>query len=169
MFADANLSAKHDIFFYRNTAGKACLGGDYHIFSDLAVVANVNQIIDFRASPDAGCVEGSAVDGGVGADLDIVFDFQTSDLRKLFITASRLVTHIAEAVAAKHCAGVDDYAVSKTHARINRHVRIEITTRSDAYVRANYAACSDSRVLSDPRTFADHDSLFNRNSVSQPC
>ena len=169
MFAYANLSTQHDIFFYRDTSREPGLGGDNNIFSDLAVVANVYQIVDFRASSDAGFVQRSAIDSGIGADLDIIFDFQAADLRKLFVAASRLVAHIAKAVAAEHGTGVNNYAVSKTHAGINRHVRIEITTRSDVYVRANYAACADPRVLSDLRTFADYASLLNRNSCREMC
>src|ERR1700693_5377513 len=98
MFADADLAAENDILFDGDTAGEAGLRGDHHVFSDLAVVADVYEVVDFRASANAGCIQGSAVDGGVGADLDVVFDFQAPDLRKLFVTASRLIAHVAEAV-----------------------------------------------------------------------
>src|ERR1700733_10864527 len=123
MFADANLPAEHNVFFYRDTSGEPSLRGDDDVFSDLAVVPNVHQIVDFRASSDASCVQGSAIDCSIGADLDIIFDFQAPDLRKFFIEASRLVTNIPKTVAAKHRPGVNDYALSKTHARINRDVR----------------------------------------------
>ena len=50
--------------------------------SDATVVADVDQVVYFRTTADSGLGEGSAVDGGVGADLDVVFDNQRALLRK---------------------------------------------------------------------------------------
>ena len=112
-------------------------------------------------------LQGSAIDGGVGADLDIIFDLKPADLRELFIMARRLIAHVAETVAAEHRAGMNDHAVSEPHAGINSDIWIQITIASDAYFRADHAAGPNPRALSDLHAFADDDSLFNRDIVGQ--
>src|SRR5271166_2049632 len=164
---NANLASHHDAIFQHRAAGKSGLRGDYNVFSNLAVVGNVYQVVDFRSSTDARHVQGSAVDGRVSADLDVVLDLEPSDLRKLLVAARRLIAHVTEAVAAEHSAGMNDHAISDAHAGIDGDVRIEITVASDGCPRADHAACPDARALSDVRVFADDDSLFNRNVVRQ--
>ena len=57
------------------------------MLAHIAVVTHVHQVVDLRAAPDARLVECSAVDGGVSADLHIVFDGEGALLRKLRIRA----------------------------------------------------------------------------------
>ncbi len=45
-----------------------------------AVVADLDQIVDFGALADDGLAETRAVDGGVGSDLDVIADFDDADL-----------------------------------------------------------------------------------------
>ena len=72
------------------------------------VVADVHEVVDFCAAADAGFVECAAVDGGVGADFDIVFDHQTPDLRGLFVASGFGIANVAEAFAAEHCSRLHD-------------------------------------------------------------
>ena len=62
---DAHLPCQNDILLDDNAAGKPTLCGDHNVFPDLAVVADVHQIVDFHAPADASYIEGSAIDGGV--------------------------------------------------------------------------------------------------------
>lgn len=168
VFADTDLAAENDILLDGDTAGEPGLRGYHDVFSDQAVVADVHQIVDFRASGDAGCIQGATIDRGVGADLDVVVDFELPDLRKFFITAGRLIANVAEAIAAEHRAGVNDHSVSETHTGIDCHIRIQIAVASNDCFRADHAAGADPRALADGRAFANDDSFFNRNAVSQP-
>ena len=45
--------------------------------------ADMHEIIDFGAFADHGVADAAAVDGGAGADLDVVVDDDAADLRNL--------------------------------------------------------------------------------------
>ena len=76
VLADAYLAADNDILLDYNAAGEAGLRGDHDILSYLAIVADVNKVVDLRAAADAGNFQRATVDGGVGADLNIIADFE---------------------------------------------------------------------------------------------
>jgi hypothetical protein len=130
-------------------------------------MADVHQVIDFRASTDAGSIQRSSINGGVGADFDIVFNLQSSNLRKFFIAASFRVAHVAEAVAAQHGAGVNNHTISEPDAWVKSDVRIQITISPNAYFGADYRACADPSVLADACAFTDDDLFFDGNAVRQ--
>ena len=71
------------------TAGNAGLRGDHGVFADLDVVRDLDEIVEFRSAPDDGGFQRAAVDAGVGADLDVVFDDDSADLRELHICDRR--------------------------------------------------------------------------------
>ena len=99
--------------------------------ADLHVVADVHEVVDFCAAADSGFVEGAAVDGGVGADLDIVFNHQTSDLRELLVASGLLVAHVAEAFAAEHGSCLDDDSIAEVRAPVDRHVGVDAAVGSN--------------------------------------
>ena len=53
------------------------------------IVGDLDEIVDLGALADHGVADRAAVDGGVGADLDIVLDDDAADLRNLVVAASR--------------------------------------------------------------------------------
>ena len=57
----------------------------------------------------------TAIDGGVGADFDVVADFHDADLRKFPVAA--LAEGIPKAVGAKHRAGMDLHAIANATRR----------------------------------------------------
>ena len=67
--------------------------------------------------------EGGAVDAGVGADLDIVADFDAADLRKFFVMIAG--ADEAEAVRAKDASGMQNGAVADGHMAVNGDVGME--------------------------------------------
>ena len=48
---------------------------------DRHVVADLDQIVDLGALADHGVADRAAVDGGAGADLDVVLDDDPADLQ----------------------------------------------------------------------------------------
>ena len=74
VFADADLAAEHHAILNSNATGEAGLRGNDDIFADLAIVADVDQVIDFRAAANARFVQRAAIDGRIGSDLDIIFN-----------------------------------------------------------------------------------------------
>ena len=53
MIGNAYLPADHGIFFNHGTAGESRLRSDNHIFPNLHVMADMNQIVDLRTTSDA--------------------------------------------------------------------------------------------------------------------
>ena len=111
----------------------------------------------------AGCglIERAAVNRGVRADLDIVFDDETSDLWKLLVAAGLLVTDVSKALAAQHRSGLHDDAVAKNHAAVDCHISVNAATRAECDSIAEHAAGPDGGfiarfdVLAENRARAD--------------
>src|ERR1039457_4744971 len=53
VIADADLASHDDVVFDGDAAREAGLGGDDYVLSDLAVVANVDEVVDLRALADS--------------------------------------------------------------------------------------------------------------------
>src|SRR5437762_10897905 len=131
MVGDAYLTTDHNTIFHHGAAGESGLCRDDHIFSNLYVVANMHQVVDLRPAPDARYIQRSAVNGCVCSDLDIVFNFQPANLRKLLIASGLLIAHIAESVTPQHRARVNNYSITNANARIDGYVRIQFAVSSD--------------------------------------
>src|SRR3546814_6647561 len=58
---------------------KAGRARDQAVLADADVVSDLYQVVDLRAAPDHRGADVGAVDGGVGADLDIVADPDRAD------------------------------------------------------------------------------------------
>ena len=98
---DAGLSAQQGACLNRHMIANADLTADYAAVADLrasrnprlrrnhdvgshnVVMANVHQVVQLGAGADNRLVQRAAVDGAVGADLDVVADDQLADLGKL--------------------------------------------------------------------------------------
>src|SRR5438445_2072129 len=102
MIGNAHLPADHNVIFHDRTARESALRSDDHIFPNLYVMPDMYQIVDLRASPDAGHIQGAAINSRVSSDLDVVFNFQSADLRELLIASGLLIAHIAESVTPQH-------------------------------------------------------------------
>src|SRR5882757_5056448 len=111
-----------DVVFHYGAPREPCLGCNDYVLSDLHVVAYVYQIIYFRPASDTGFVERAPIDGGVGTNFDVIFDYQASDLRELFIAPGLGIADVAEAFAAEDGARLDNYTVADLRSRINGHL-----------------------------------------------
>src|SRR5262245_61816297 len=87
MIGNANLSANDDMMAERARSGNSRLRGDNRVCSDLYVVADMDQVVEFHPFGDPCVVERAAINRRVRADLDIVGDFDDSRLRKFPVTA----------------------------------------------------------------------------------
>ena len=68
------LTGEDDIFSDPGGAGEADLRAEEGIFTDGAAVADLDEVIYFGSSANAGLADRGPVDGGVGLDLDVVFE-----------------------------------------------------------------------------------------------
>ena len=126
-------------------------------------MADVDEIVNLGPPTDFRHLQGAAVDGGVSADLHIVFNEEHSLLRKLDVGSGGGIADVAKSVGAENRAGVDDNAVTHHGSGIQDHVGINVAVltdmRSAAHDHAGINAASDTDVC----TFLDHGAGANRN------
>jgi hypothetical protein len=70
----------HEISQY-DASGNPNLTGNHAMASDSRVVADLNQIINFRPFTNHGIPERSAINSGIRADLDAILNQDTAKLR----------------------------------------------------------------------------------------
>src|SRR5674476_443715 len=119
---DAGARAQHDKVFERRTAGNARLRHQNAVPADADIVAYLHQVVDLGALADHGVANGAAVDGGGGADFDIVLDDDAPDLRHLEVALSS--HHEAEAVLTDLAARMNDDAIPEQRVIIHPGCKI---------------------------------------------
>ncbi len=103
----AALPAHDDEILQHGTSGDAGLRHDHAAAAEADVVPYLYQIINPAARPDHRIRPGAAVDGGIGADLDVVADDHPAELRHLHVAGR--VGREAEPVLAQPRAGEDPH------------------------------------------------------------
>src|SRR5205085_119667 len=88
MSREARLSGDGDVIAELRRSRDADLRHEEAVLPDAHVVADLHEVVDLRSFADDGFAEGGAIDGGAGADLDVVLDPHDSDLRNLVMTAA---------------------------------------------------------------------------------
>src|SRR5437879_2269722 len=104
-------------------AGKADLPHDQAVPAHHHVVGDMDQVVNFRALPNHGGPQRAAVNGGIGADLDVVVDDDVPELEHFPVAA--LVQHVAETVRPDYRAGMDGDAVADLRLTIEDNIREE--------------------------------------------
>src|SRR5581483_6205526 len=105
--------------------------------------------------------------GCIGADLDVVADFQGTDLREFFIAPSLRVAHVAEAVAAQHRACVHNHAPAESRAWIDGDVGLDVRISADHHTGADARAGPDVHAISKTNVLSDHGVSFNAHAFAQ--
>src|ERR1039457_6292298 len=105
MVRDAGLRRDYNVIAQPSAAGESHLSHDQAMPADDHIVCDVDQVVDFRSLTDDGGAKRAAVDGGIGADLDIVMDDDVAELKHFAVTP--LVEDVAEAVRPDDRTGVD--------------------------------------------------------------
>src|SRR5262249_38395482 len=80
---DPHLAGGDDVIAGAAGAGDAHLADEEVVPADPAVVADLHKVVDLGAGADARGLEGAAVDGRAGADLDVIADLDVAELRHL--------------------------------------------------------------------------------------
>src|SRR5580698_8417207 len=131
--ANAHLSRQHSALAHRARSADTGSHHQDHILADVAVVANVYQVVDLRPAADARLGQRAAINGRIGADLDVVLDRQRSLLRELRVSAGLRIAHVAEAVRTQHRPGVDHDAITNCGSRIKHGARIDPAVFADLH------------------------------------
>ena len=143
----------------RRAAGNRGATRHYRMSANANVVANLNLIVELHARFNHGVLNRAAIDGGVGANLDVVFNSYTADLRNLQPSISLVCK--AETIGANHGAGMDNYSITHFAIVIDNAVRIKNAIGANDRIRANVymgmknATLADSCALTDIRSRTD--------------
>ena len=100
MIAEPNLPANHHVVFNCHTAADAGLCSNHYALANVAVVSHVDQVVNLRPAANPRLSQRRAIDAGVRAKLNIIFNDDGAPLRKLVV--AHVVTDVAEAVGADH-------------------------------------------------------------------
>src|SRR5262249_33530324 len=135
----ANACAQDDEVLQRGTPGNPGLSNEHTVPSNHHIVANLNEIVDLGTLADHGVADRPAVDGGTGADLDVVLNDDAPDLRNLKMPACP--HQKAEPVLPDAAARMDDHPVSDQRVR-DRRPGPDVAVASDANARPhNHVGC----------------------------
>lgn len=135
-------------------AGNSSTGSDRGVGADPAVVADLYLVVDLNSLFDHRVVQRTAIDGGVGADFDIVAQDHPPDLRNL--DPAPLVGSEPEAVGSDHRPAVQPYPVAEYATVIDDRVRVEMTVfpnsdrHADPDTGLDYGPRTDVRPGADP-------------------
>lgn len=125
------------------------------MFANDAVVADLDLVVELDARADHRVLQRTAIDGGVGADIDMVADHDTADLRDVLPTLA--APRQTKAIGADHRASMQDAVAADHTAVVHHHPRMQAAALTDAHLTANVAAAADHRVRADAGAGADDD------------
>ena len=163
---DAGLAGHDDVIAGLAAPGDADLTAKQVVAADLVVVADHHQVVDLGPLADPGGLERRAVDRAIGADLDVVFDFEPPGMRDLHVPAVDLA--VAETVASQHAAGVDLHPVAENHVLIKDRVGMDDAIAPELAPLADDRAGMERRAVADHRTVADVSKRIDRHVVADP-
>ena len=152
--AKTYLPADHAIVLDHRAARNAGLRGDDHPLADHHVVRDLHKVVDFGPLADPRFAQRAAVDAGVCADLDIVFDHDRAHLRKFYIPGFA-VSHITEPVGPNNDTRMKNTIAADLHIVVNDAVRVDHRPFADYHVIPDPDTLMDLRRLADIGVFTN--------------
>lgn len=144
--------------------GNSRLRSDHHIAAQDTVVCNMNEVIYLRSSANARFAKRPTVDSGVGSDLNVVFNYKSSLLRKGNVFAGCGVARIAEAGGSEYSTGLDDNSIPKACVRINCYICKDVAIISYNNPVSEHGVRSNTRAATKLNTFAENGRGMNTGS-----
>src|SRR4030095_6644614 len=120
----------------RQAAREPDLGREQAMPADGHIVADLDLIVDFGALAYDRVAQAATVNGGAGADLDIVLDQHTARLRQLQMPF-RPKKNEAVAVLADAAAGMDQHVVADQR-DLDGAMGADIAVAADLHTRADH-------------------------------
>src|SRR4051812_17578485 len=148
------IATEHAVFAYPCAAGDSSAPGYRRMRTDMAVVADLDLIVEFHAFFDDCIVQRSTVDGGVCANLDIIADDDAADLWN-FEPASFIHRH-AKTICANDYAGMQNHALSDFTLVVDADTGMQSRPGSNTNILADETVRADHNLIADFRaTFDD--------------
>jgi len=159
------LSAKNSVILDDHPAGKPYLGGHDHMPADLAVVPDMNQVVELGAISDPGVVQRPAIHARIGADLDIVSNLHPSDLRELLVVIG--FHDKSESVGTDYGTRIQDDPVSQANVAINLSSRFESALDAESRITCDESLSADDGARSDDGPGFDHREWPDLNLITE--
>jgi hypothetical protein len=153
VIAEANLPADHTIIFYGDAAANSSLRRNYHALTNVAVVADVNHVVELGPLSYSRAAKGASIHGRVRTQLHIIFDNDRADLRKFVV--AHLIAHIAKTICADDDAGVKNHSIADSYAVLDEDIRVNYAVVTDRHAVANLRAGANLRSIADNCAFTD--------------
>src|SRR5438270_2192519 len=168
VIGDAHLTGNYGCVLDYRTSGKAGLGGNNHILTNMHVMTDVYQIIKLRTPSDHSYVQGATVDRTVGTYFDVVTNLQAANLRKFNVVAAVRISHITESIAAQNRARVYGHTTANAYTRIDGDIGRDDAIRSDLGIGADYGVGPDAGPLADNHILVNKSVAFDTNVPTNP-
>ena len=128
MIGNSDAATELNAVAERHRAGQPDLAGDQAAAADADVVRDLHEVVDLGAFADDRVGHRAAIDGGVGADLDVVLDDDAADLRQPL--GRTRPGNEAESLAPDLGTAEDDHPVADQRA-LDAGARSDIAVASD--------------------------------------
>jgi hypothetical protein len=132
---------------YHYAARQARLSRNHDMVANLAIVGDVNHVVELYSVADLCEAQRCAVDAGVCTDLDIVADLDPAHLRELFPLA--VDWYEAKTVGPDDGPGMDDRPLTDFDTVVDRDARMDYRVLAYLDVRAYAATGVDLDAVSD--------------------
>ena len=163
MSADSGLGGNGDVILDATTACQSTLGNDEAMFANNDVVSDLDEVVDFCSFADDGLSEARTINGGVGADLHVVADFDDADLVDFDVAAVGEL--VAVTIGTDDGSGVNDHIVTEDAAFGDSYVGADLAVLADLCMFVNDGVGADFRSLSDGCSVHDDRSGVDANPV----
>ena len=111
MAIHAGLSGHDDVIADLSAAGNSDLRAEEIVLADFDIMSQVTKVIDLGAAADDGVIHRTVVDGGAGADLDVISDDSAAELADVMVV-TLFICGKAEALTADDGVCTKDDAVA---------------------------------------------------------
>src|SRR5579872_2835370 len=162
--ADSHLARENRAVAYFARAGDSSERDQNDVFADIAVVADMDEIIDLCAAANTGLCQGSAIDRGICADLNVIFDHQRALLRKLRVGARASIAHVTEPIGAQDRACMNHDVIPDGCSWIENSTRKDAAFLAHLHAMTHDGAGLDSRVRTDAGSGLDDGASLDCNA-----
>jgi hypothetical protein len=154
--------ADNAVLAHRHTTGNPRTSSQHGTGADVAVVSHLYQIVDLAAIADYRIVQRAAIDGRIGANLDIVADGHRTDLRNLDpVLALRRET---EAIGTDNRTGMNNHPLTDPATVVDGDIRIQDPAVADTDIVPHHTAGMDDNAFAEADILAEDDIRRDRRA-----
>jgi hypothetical protein len=147
MVRDTDLPRHHDVIARCGRPGDPDLAAQDVVSADLAVVADLDQIVDLCSGTNSRWAESPSINGAARADFDVVLNLDPPELRNFHVPP--VLNAIAEPIRSNHCIRVDRDAVTEDRIVVEHYVRMQRNIAAEPAKPAQYNTGMERTIVRD--------------------